>query len=331
MSSEVLYKRQKKNVWLRLLCWLALALLVLAFFVLNGIGVYVGSVIYEEANVTYAREHKAVDAKRERQLEDGKRRFNWQDVELKSPYGYPMKGTYVPHPAATDRTVVFLHGFTQNRLAGLNYLEIYRRAGYNVLLVDLRAHGDSGGESVTWGNYEKHDLDAWIDWVRTLHPNGVIGVHGVSMGAATALMHAALNERHRRVKFYIADSAYAELEPLLKKQMRERLALADDAFLPDLLFFYGNIVSYYKERFTFSQSSPLEAVRHVTAPVLYLHGEADTLVPPEMSSELYKATKGPKEIHTFPSAKHASAVYQDWPRYDQIVEAFVEAAAGGRL
>ena len=49
------------------------------------------------------------------------------------------------------------------------------------------------------------------------YPNGNIGVHGVSMGAATALMHAEMNEVTHRVNFYVADSGYSDLEELLTK------------------------------------------------------------------------------------------------------------------
>ena len=80
--------------------------------------------------------------------------------------------------------MIFLHGFTENRLVGLNYRNLYLNAGFNLLLVDSRDHGESGGESVTWGVYEKQDLDQWVDWVRQRFPVGMIGVHGVSLGAA---------------------------------------------------------------------------------------------------------------------------------------------------
>lgn len=323
MNAEVSYRRSGKRTWLRICSWVILAFIALVFIALNGVGIYIGTIIYEEVNIAYARDHKAYDTSRIAQLEEGKKNGHWLDVQITSPFGYAMKGTYIPNATATEKTILFLHGFTQNRLAGLAYLEIYHRAGYNVVLIDLRAHGESGGESVTWGNYEKYDLATWIDWVNARFPGGKIGVHGVSMGAVTALLHAEMNERDQRVAFYIADSAYSELTPLLKKEVMAKLDLGENDAVPNLLLFYGNVVSYYKERFTFYQSSPLAAVQHVNVPILYLHGEADTLVPLEMAKTLYQATAGPKQIYTFPKAKHASAVYQDWNKYDRSMEAFI--------
>lgn len=323
MSVEASYRRSGRKSWLRICSWVILTLLALLFLAVNGIGIYIGTIIYEEVNIAYAKENRTYNAAKIKQLEEGKKNSNWLDVEIISPFGYAMKGTYIPSPQVTDQTILFLHGFTQNRLSGLDYLEIYHRAGYNVLLIDLRAHGDSGGESVTWGNYEKYDLTAWLDWVADRFPGGKIGVHGVSMGAVIALLHAELNENDHRVAFYIADSAYSNLMPLLKKEVMAKLHLDESNLLPNLLLFYGNMVSYYKERYTFYQSSPLTAVEHVTVPILYLHGEDDKLVPLEMAEALYQATAGPKQIYTFPKAKHASAVYQDWVKYDRSIEAFI--------
>jgi fermentation-respiration switch protein FrsA (DUF1100 family) len=192
------------------------------------------------------------------------------------------------------------------------------------LIVDSRAHGESGGNSVTWGNYEKYDLDQWVDWVCQRLPKGMIGVHGISMGAATALMHAELNEANKRVAFYIADSSYSDFETLLALQMQQRLSLSG-MVLPKLLLQYANVVAYFNARFTFHQASPIRSVRNITTPVLYIHGEADKLVPAYMSLDLYHATKGPRQIYMFPHAEHVTAIFDDRYRYGGVVQNFVHS------
>jgi fermentation-respiration switch protein FrsA (DUF1100 family) len=42
----------------------------------------------------------------------------------------------------------------------------------------------------------------------------------------------------------------------------------------------------------------------VTAPVLIMHGERDSIVPVEMGRRLYDAAKEPKRIELFPRAGH---------------------------
>lgn len=201
---------QKRN-WRR---WFLFGLSVIVLS-LNGIGLFGGDVVYEEVSVLHSHMNEKNMEAFKSQLKDSVAENQIEEVTLDSRFGYFLRGTYIRNSQATDKTLVFLHGFAENRAAGLNYLDIYLNQGFNVLLVDSRAHGKSGGDSVTWGNYEKYDLDTWVDWVQKRFPQGEIGIHGISMGAATALLHAELNETSKRVRFYVADSSYSDFETLL--------------------------------------------------------------------------------------------------------------------
>ncbi|MDF2874099.1 MAG: hypothetical protein K0R22_782 [Sporomusa sp.] len=320
MQSNIEFHLLKKRTWRR---WLLVGTLVVILFI-NGAGLFVGNIIYQETSVLHSRLNAQKEGRLKQLLEFGKLEKQWQNIVIESRFGYPLQGTYITNPQATDNTLIFLHGFTESRLVGLNYLNIYLNAGFNILLVDSRAHGESGGNSVTWGNYEKYDLDRWVDWVQQRFPEGTIGVHGISMGAATALMHAELNEANKRVAFYIADSSYSDFETLLMLQMKQRLHLPG-MVLPKLLLQYANVIAYLNSRFTFYQASPVRAVRNVTTPILYIHGEADKLVPADMSLELYNATKGPRQIYTFPNADHVSAIFDDRYRYGRVVQNFTHS------
>ena len=309
-----------KNFWRRLL----LICFLFGFIAANAAGLFMGNIIYNEMCVRHSRLHANNTGRWQQILENGKTSRNWQDIRMPSRFGYSLTGTFIPNPQTTDKTLIFLHGFSESRLAGLSYLNIYLNAGYNLLLVDSRAHGESGGQSVTWGVYEKHDVDQWVDWLRHRFPKGTIGMHGISMGAATALLHAGLNESNKRVAFYIADSAYSDLESLLADQMSQRLQLPGN-IPPQVLLPYANAVTYLRARFTFGAASPLRIVQQVTTPVLYIHGEADRLVPASMSQQLYSMTKGQRQIQLFPRADHVSSIYTDRSRYRTVVQGFARS------
>lgn len=319
MQSNTEYQLSKKGNWRR---WVLLSI-VIVFLGINGAGLYIGNIIYKETSVLHSHLNET-NGRLKQILENGKQESKWEDITIVSRFGYPLSATYIPNPNVTDKTLIFLHGFTESRAVGLNYLDIYLNYGFNLLLIDLRAHGESGGNSVTWGNYEKYDLDQWVDWVGNRFPKGMIGVHGISMGAATALMHAELNEANKRVAFYIADSPYSDFESLLALQMERRLNLPGKV-LTKLLLPYANVVAYFDARFTFRQASPIRSVRNITTPVLYIHGEADKLVPASMSLELYHATKGPRQIYLFANAGHVTAIFNDRYQYSGIVRKFVQA------
>lgn len=307
--------------WRRLL----LAGVVVVGICVNGAGLYGGNIIYNEMSVRHSREKIHNTGRLQQIMENGKKDRQWTDVAIKSRFGYPLVATYLPNPNPTEKTLIFLHGFTENRLAGLNYRNLYLGAGFNLLLLDSRAHGESGGDSVTWGVYEKYDLAQWVEWVRNRYPAGMIGVHGISMGAATALLHAEQNETGKQVAFYIADSSYSDFAAMLTPHAQQRLQLSEN--IPfRYIWPYANVVAYFKSQFTFYEASPIRAVRNVVStPILFIHGESDNLVPVGMSWELYDAAQGPRQIHTFPKAGHVSSFYIDRARYSRVVRSFIQA------
>ncbi|WP_378956497.1 alpha/beta hydrolase [Pelosinus sp. sgz500959] len=314
----------KRKVWLRFFL-VTLSILFVFFAIINGIGLVIGNLFYQEFCVWNTR----LDSKRfqalQVTLEDGIKTKGWKNVSINSRLGYTLQGTYLPNPTPSNNTVIFVHGITGSRLMGLWYAPLYIKAGYNVLIYDSRASGESGGNSVSWGFYEKYDLDQWIDWVEQYHPKGKIGVHGVSMGAATALMHAEMNEMSHRVNFYVADSSYSDLEELLTQQIDAAVSLHDPLWIK-LLLRYSSIMAKWQSGFRYEDVSPVRSVRHVTTPILYLHGDADVLVPVYMNEQLYTATKGYKEKYISSGDAHAMAIFNHKVEYQRRIMSFIDVA-----
>lgn len=316
-------KALRRKVHLQSGLVLALALII----TLNIGGLLAGAIFYNEFCVSNTRISLERFNKLKAELENGKKTKHWQDVEISSQFGYPLKGTYLPNPTPSENTVIFVHGISSSRLMGLWYYRLYFDAGFNVLIYDSRAHGDSGGSGTTWGYYEKYDLDQWVNWVKARHPTGIIGIHGVSMGGATALEHTKLNEANKRVNFYVADSAYADLEDLLTQQIDAAVHLHSPLWIKILLK-YSSAAAYIEARFRYDQVSPVHSVTTATTPILYLHGEADPLVPVTMAPQLYDATKGYRELHTFYGVGHAMAVFERKAEYRRTIYEFMNKVVG---
>jgi uncharacterized protein len=318
MYDDAEHRKHNRKIYLRA----ALVLLLVVIVLVNMAGLFVGALFYNEFCVLNTRIGLERFTSLKAELDRGKKTKSWQDVSLESNFGYTLQGTYLPNPKPSDKTVIFVHGVSANRLMGLWYADLYLDAGYNLLIYDSRAHGMSGGPSLTWGQMEKYDLDQWVDWVRERQPNGVIGIHGVSMGAATALLHAELNEASHKVKFFVADSAYSSLEELLTQQIDASLNL-HNPLLINILLKYSSIVAYLKSGFFYSDVSPVRSVANVTTPILYLHGEADPLVPVAMCRQLYAATRGYRQMDTFPKVGHAMAIFERKAEYRRLVQGFL--------
>ena len=126
------------------------------------------------------------------------------DYTVKSYDGYELHVQYLPNPeAATDRYVVISHGYSDNRLGSLKYAMVYFHLGYNVIVYDLRGHGENKPTFCTYSVRESRDLLALLEDTRTRYPDmRVLGIHGESLGAGTSI--ACLKE-HPAIDFVVAD------------------------------------------------------------------------------------------------------------------------------
>ena len=321
MYQDTELKAVKRNAWFQI-GLVVLAVLVVFFIIVNAVGLVAGNAFYEEFCIWHTRMGVQRFQPLQAVLDEGISTKRWQNVSIESRLGYTLQGSYLPNPKQTKNTIVFVHGIAASRLMGLWYAPLYWNAGYNVLVYDSRASGESGGNSVTWGFYERYDLDQWIDWVEQNNPGGIIGVHGMSMGAATALMHAEMNETTHKVEFYVADSAYADLSELLIQHIDAAVRLHNPVWVK-LLLWYASIAANWQSGFRFQDVSPVQSVQTVTTPILYLHGDADILVPVSMCEQLYAATKGYKEKKIFPNDAHAMAYFKHQAEYRQQILNFV--------
>ena len=237
--------------------------------------------------------------------------------------GIRLQGTIIYNPTPTKNTIVFSHGITEDRWSVLKgqRLQNYLKQGYNVLTFDQRAHGKSEGANPTYGFLEKRDLDQWVDTVARIFPNGVIGVEGVSMGAAIAVLHAGeINPQKKspkKVAFYVFDSPYTDLEEQLSVRLNKDYHLPNLALTTSL-----NILNRTINGFSINAVSPIKAANRIDVPVLFVHGMADTYVPTYMSEELYEVVKSPKMLYLVPNARHAQVPATDssyWKIHNEFI------------
>ncbi|NLG89539.1 MAG: alpha/beta hydrolase [Clostridiaceae bacterium] len=241
-----------------------------------------------------------------------------EDVTIPSPFGYMISGTFIRNERSDGRTIIFCHGVTVSRICMVKYAAMYYRRGWNLFLYDHRRHGNSGGKTTTYGYFEKHDLKAVVDYVRGKIGSAIIGIHGESMGAATLLQYAGMEDK---ADFYIADCPYSSLWELL------RYLLKRDYHLPAFpLMQIADIFIRLQAKFSVISVNPYDDVKNINKPVLFIHGEADDYVPTSMSIEMHKAKKGFAEIYIAPGAGHALSMRTDPETYENVVFSFMEKA-----
>jgi alpha-beta hydrolase superfamily lysophospholipase len=118
-------------------------------------------------------------------------------------------------PAAQPRAVLIAsHGVADSKSGMLPYLLPYQRAGFSLVLYDLRHHGESGGRDCTLGYWETRDLLDITRQVRADYANGLpIAYWGFSLGATTALLAAA---RDPHIMAVVAQSPFVSLRETVR-------------------------------------------------------------------------------------------------------------------
>lgn len=110
----------------------------------------------------------------------------FESISIPSESGSEIAGWIVPAHGQARGSVLLLHGIRSNRSGMVGRARFLRRAGYNCLLIDLQAHGESGGDRITLGRLESLDARSCFRFLRSRFPDVPAAVIGVSLGGAAA-------------------------------------------------------------------------------------------------------------------------------------------------
>ncbi len=289
-------------------CFGAVALLVMV-----GLPVYIGLALTHPARVPLHETPAAVG-------------LTYEDVAFPSRVDHvTIRGWWLPAGNAPTGTVILAHGFAENRLIGATGLPLaldLHAQGWNVLMFDFRASGESGGTQVSVGLKETRDLLGGYDYVRQrAGAQGPIAFAGFSMGASTALLAA---EEEPGVAGVLADSPFASLADYLHHDMQKWTHLPP--LFNGLILGGVSLVTGLDPR----QMDPVDHMRALAGrPVLLIAGSADDLIPPQDNAERL-VTAAPPDTVTYwlaPGAGHTGAWQTDHAEFVRRLSTWLQACA----
>jgi len=232
-------------------------------------------------------------------------------------------------PAASTpgrRAVVVVHGKGSDRQgeAGGHTLDIAARLvhdGHPVLLFDLRGSGRSDGERFTLGAQEVRDVEGAIDYLAScgLADSGV-DLLGFSMGASTSLLLAPSEPRVRAIA---EDSGYADLGAILD-DLAPKASGLPGFFTPGMVLLARPLVGVDAYAIRPIDGVPTLAARGI--PLMVVHGEADSTVPPDNGHRLAAAYGHGASTYFVPGAGHVRSYENDPNQYLARLTAFLDAA-----
>lgn len=244
-----------------------------------------------------------------------------ESVEITSFDGLKLRGTAWIREGCSEWAVC-VHGYSSSARSMLNIGGMLWDAGYNVLLPDLRAHGESEGSVVGMGWTDRKDVTAWCEWITQTDPCAATALLGVSMGAAAVLM-ASGDGLPEKVYAVVSDCSYTSVEALMEYHIKQDLGLPSFP-VSDI----SGLLSKAAAGYSWTEASALEQVKKNVVPTLFIHGGDDEFVPVDMVYELYGAAVCPKALMIVGGAGHAQSQYADRELYMETVLEFLRKFRG---
>jgi fermentation-respiration switch protein FrsA (DUF1100 family) len=225
---------------------------------------------------------------------------------------------FIPYQGS-QQVVIMVHGNNASRTREFDdqfpsMAAALHNAGLNVLMIDLRGHGQSGPGRVTFGMRERQDVLGAVDLLRDRgFLPGSIGVLGVSLGSATSIGATA---EEPAIGVLIVDSAFAEIYPVIQDQWQGASGLPNLFLTPTRLMIrllYG---------YDLAGSKPVEEIGSIAPrPMMIIHCKTDTYIPVEHANKLCKAAPS-AEVWLLEVCDHARTYNAEKEAYESKVTGF---------
>jgi uncharacterized protein len=225
-----------------------------------------------------------------------------------------LRGFYVPKDSA-KATIICIHGRNNNKEFFLPFAKKLHDLGCNVILIDLRGHGKSGGKYSTFGFYEKTDIQKVIDYVETKSTLKNIGIHGHSLGGAVALLTL---ETDKRLKFGIIESTYSNYEDIMLEYSARSLPFKSRWVTHHILEKSATIA-----QFDLTKINPIEACHAIKVPIFMEHGTNDKVIPYEMGELNFAALGSDKVFYPIENGSHVNVHQDGGDEYWEAMKVFI--------
>jgi pimeloyl-ACP methyl ester carboxylesterase len=250
--------------------------------------------------------------------------LEYRDVRLPSrDAGIEISGWWIPR-AGSRKAIVMVHGRGENRTTEFydHFLDLgaalntFQGRGFNVLMIDLRAHGMSGGVNSTWGIGERHDVEGAVDWIKGQgFPPASIGALGASLGA-TSCVYATADDPD--ISALVTDGAgvdeYASIERGWKRS----------SGTPQFFFSAARLMERVLYGYDLHALRPVDAMKRIPPrPVLLIYGLLELPADSDRRPQI-KAALPDTELWVVPGAIHTSAYTKVPQAYLAKVGAFFE-------
>ena len=218
----------------------------------------------------------------------------------------------------SDKCAMILSGRTESLRYGYYFAKPYAESGYNVLVMDPRAHGNSDGVFNTLGREESKDDLQWIKFLSEEKGIKQIVLHGICIGAAGGMYTITNPQCPNCVAGIVTEGMFANFYESMRNHLIEFHTLVFPVM--QTINLLHRICTGYTMR-----KGPLDIIDTLDKPILMLHSKEDPYSTPDFAQKLYdKCGSKNKEIVWFPKGGHSVLRFIDSEKYDSSIKAFLK-------
>ena len=243
------------------------------------------------------------------QVQDKKR-----DVTVTND-GLKLYGEY--YDFGFDRAAIMLPGRTETCVYSSYFAEPYRQLGWNILVIDGRAHGLSDGRLNCLGYREYRDVLKWIGLLESFG-NKKIWIHGLCIGSFTALRCCTAKQRPASLAGMTGEGMYRNFYITTLNHMK-------DQHRPIFPFIYGLMAWIHlccggSAMF----DGPFRRMPKMQLPILMLHSREDLFSAPALAQNMYDSCpSGHKRLVWFDKGGHSRIRVNNPETYDEAIRTFM--------
>lgn len=213
-------------------------------------------------------------------------------------------------------SVALFHGYGENKTDILQEGKAFLNMGYNVLLLDFRAHGNSGGNTCTVGYREAEDVKLAYDFLKNKGEKNIV-LWGISMGAAS-IAHS-IDEYKLQPAKVILEMPFATMKDAAEGETRF-MHLPEEPLSTFLTFWCG-----VEQGFWAFNMNPEDFVKNIHCPVLMQIGLNDIRVTPIERKEVFENLNQPKQLVIYDRSGHESLCKKEYLKWLSSLSAFLNS------
>lgn len=218
--------------------------------------------------------------------------------------------------SASKGTIILFHGITVTKSSVIDEANEFHYLGYNVLLVDFRGHGNSGGNTTTIGFREAEEVKLAFDYISNNGEKNIY-LYGFSMGAVAVAKAVQLYDLHP--SGVILEAPFRSLQTYLKGKAG-LIGFPRQPFAFFTTFWIG-----LEKGFGGFGHQTTSYVKDIRCPVLLQWGTQDNFVPRKDIDKIYTSVgSARKKMVIYEGAQHESLLRFNADKWRAETEAFLK-------